>query len=59
MTACCLIRPTALQRADFDRLAFDLAGRQFAQRLAREIARDGTTGWVAARPEDEDALTRW
>lgn len=25
----------------------------------REIARDGTTGWVAARPEDEDALTRW
>ena len=25
----------------------------------REIARDGTTGWVAARPEDEEALTRW
>ncbi|WP_042248468.1 molybdenum cofactor biosynthesis protein MoaE [Paracoccus sp. PAMC 22219] len=25
----------------------------------REIARDGTTSWVAARPEDEDALTRW
>ena len=25
----------------------------------REIAGDGTTSWVAARPEDEDALTRW
>lgn len=25
----------------------------------REITRDGTTGWVAATEEDEDALGRW
>ena len=25
----------------------------------REITRDGTTGWVAAKDEDEDALSRW
>lgn len=25
----------------------------------REITRDGATGWVAAKDEDEDALDRW
>lgn len=25
----------------------------------REISRGGTTGWVAAKDEDEDALARW
>ncbi|RVV98341.1 molybdenum cofactor biosynthesis protein MoaE [Mesobaculum littorinae] len=25
----------------------------------KEIARDGTETWVAATPEDEDALSRW
>ena len=25
----------------------------------QEITRDGTTGWVAAKDEDEDALGRW
>lgn len=25
----------------------------------RQVARDGATAWVEARPEDEDALSRW